>query len=70
MAVAWRTSSGRDRRPKPVPRKVVWICTASGGRPDSSVATPCARGGFCVPAQTSARSGVTCAVQFIGSMQA
>ena len=59
-----------SRRPKPPPSRWLWTMTFSSGRPVTFAAAACARASTCVPTQTSQPSGVTCTVQFIGSIGA
>ena len=46
-----------------------WV-TLSAGTPNNFEIWETAPSGFCVPTQTSTRSGATCAVQLIGSIMA
>jgi len=71
-SVASRTKSevAVARRPKPPPRKVVWMKTCSGWRPRISEATFWSIVWNWVPVQMSHRSPSTFTVQFSGSIGA
>ena len=55
------------RRPKPPPSMVLCTITFCGGMPSVCAADASAASPFWVGTQISARSPVTCAVQFCGS---
>ena len=70
VSTASVTKSASPRRPKPPPRYVVWMWTASAGSPLAAIAACCDAVCPCVGTQTSQRSARTSAVQFIGSIVA
>ena len=69
--IAWRISSLLPRRPKPPPRKQLWMAICSGLRPEVMPRRGAARpSGICVPTQMSSLSPAKCAVALSGSMVA